>query len=308
MQQRPLIGFLLALLATSMWGAVPIAVQQVLKAMSPTTIVWYRFLVAGLGLFIILGLSKNLPKLVGLSFRQYKFIVLGIMGLSLNFFLFSSALQYISPTTTQVLSQLAPFTMMVVSVLLFRESFGTHQKIGFVLLVVGLIIFFHNQFDEILQFGSYALGMLFGTAAAMIWVLYAISQKLLLARFNSQQVLFIIYIGCAIVFSGVSEPSQFTQLSGVTLACFIFCCLNTLVGYGAYAEALNNWDASKVSAITVLIPIFTMLFSNIGYYSFPDIFADPQMSFLSYIGAFIVVSGTIISVLGHKLVKKNRIR
>ncbi len=285
MKQRPLVGFLLALLATSMWGAVPIAVQKVLAVMTPTTIVWYRFLVAGVGLFIILGFTKKLPKLTNLSFRQYKWILFGILGLSGNFFLFSSALQYISPTTTQVLSQLSPFIMMIVSVLLFRESFGLHQKIGSILLIIGLVTFFHQQFEEILQLGDYALGILFGVGAASIWVLYAISQKLLLARFN-----------------------QFSELDGFTLGCFIFCCLNTLIGYGAYAEALNNWEASKVSAITVLIPIFTMFFSNVGYYSFPDTFTDPQMSFLSYIGAFIVVSGTIISVVGHKLIKKNRIK
>ncbi len=308
MKQRPLLGFSLALLATSMWGAVPIAVQKVLSVMSPTTIVWYRFLVAGLGLLVILGITKKLPKLTNLSFRQYKWILFGILGLSGNFFLFSSALQYISPTTTQVLSQLSPFIMMIVSVLLFRESFGLHQKIGLILLVIGLVTFFHQQFAEILQLGDYALGILFGVGASSIWVLYAISQKLLLARFSSQQILFIIYIGCAIVFSSFATPSQFSELDGFTLGCFIFCCLNTLIGYGAYAEALNNWDASKVSAITVLIPIFTMLFSNIGYYSFPNIFADPQMNFLSYVGAFIVVSGTILSVLGHKLIKKNRIK
>ncbi len=304
MNPNPLLGFLLALLATSMWGAVPIAVQNLLTVMTPTTIVWYRFLTAGLGLLIILGFTKRLPKLIGLSFRQYKFIILGITGLSLNFFFFSSALQYISPTTTQVLSQLSPFTMMIVSVLLFRESFGLHQKFGLILLVSGLIIFFSHQFKEILQFGNYALGIAFGVGASTIWVLYAIAQKLLLARFNSQQVLLIIYLGCAFVFSHSAQPSQLTELSGFTLGCFIFSCLNTLIGYGAYGEALNRWEASKVSAVTVLIPIFTMLFSNIGFLIFPNTFADPKMHISNYIGAIVVVSGTIISVLGHKFIKR----
>ncbi len=308
MKQRPLVGFLLALLATLMWGVLPIAIQKVLTVMTPPTIVWYRFLVAGIGLFIILAITKNLPKFTGLSAKQYRLLFLGIAGLAINFVLFSSALQYVSPTTTQVLSQLSPFLMMIVSVCLFKEILGFFQKIGLIILIIGLIVFFHDQFDEILQLGDYALGIFIGIGGASVWVVYGISQKLLLEKFSSQQILVIIYIGCCIIFTGFANPSQIMQLSGVSLGCFIFCCLNTLIAYGSYAEALNHWDASKVSAVTVLMPIFTMIFSFIGYHYFPDVFIEQKMNFLSYIGAFIVVSGTIISVLGHKLIKKNRIK
>lgn len=58
-QQQPLMGFLFALITAMAWGSLPIALQRVVAVMSPETIVWYRFLVAAIGLWIILGCSKN---------------------------------------------------------------------------------------------------------------------------------------------------------------------------------------------------------------------------------------------------------
>lgn len=304
MQQRPLLGFSLALLATSMWGALAIAAQQVLAVMNAPTLVWYRFVVATLGLLVMLSISKKLPKLTACNAKTWGLAVIGVFGLAANFVLFSSALHYISPTTNQVLWQLAPFTMMFVGVLLFKEQFGKYQKMGLAMLIIGLIAFFNDRFGEILQLGNYALGVLLGASASMIWVAYGIAQKLLLKTFSSQQILLMIYFGCSVVLVPFANLSQITELNGFVLACFIFCCLNTLIGYGAYGEALNHWDASKVSVITTLIPIFTMTFSFIGHYFFPTIFANPDMNSLSYIGAFIVVAGAMISAVGDKLFAK----
>jgi hypothetical protein len=48
MQQRPLRGFTYALIASMTWGTLPIAVQPLLKIIDAETLVWYRFLIAGL--------------------------------------------------------------------------------------------------------------------------------------------------------------------------------------------------------------------------------------------------------------------
>ncbi|OOR99774.1 EamA family transporter [Haemophilus paracuniculus] len=299
--QNPLLGFSLALLAAATWGALAIAAQKVLAVMSAETLVWYRFWVAVVGLLLILGIAKKLPKLTAFSRKEWGLIALGVFGLASNFVLFSEALNYISPTTNQVLWQLAPFAMLFFSVVLFKEKFGLHQKIGLVLLIVGLIAFFNDRFSEILQFNTYAFGILLGASASTIWVAYGIAQKMLSSKLTSQQILLIIYFGCGVVLTPFAADSvPFEQMNGFLLGCFIFCCLNTLIGYGAYGEALNHWEASKVSAVTTLIPIFTMLFSNLGHYLFPDYFSAPNMNFLSYLGAFIVVFGAIFSAIGHK--------
>ena len=154
MTRRPLLGFSLALLATATWGSLPMMAQQVLKYVDVQTLVWSRFVVAAIVLIFVLFLIGRLPKLAKLSLKDWGWVCLGVIGLSTNFVLFADALNYISPTTDQVLWQLAPFTMILCGILFFKEQLKFFQKVGFVLLVIGLIAFFNDHFDEILQFDS----------------------------------------------------------------------------------------------------------------------------------------------------------
>ena len=59
MKQQAGIGILLALTTAICWGALPIAMKQVLEVMEPPTIVFYRFLMASIGLGAILAVKKR---------------------------------------------------------------------------------------------------------------------------------------------------------------------------------------------------------------------------------------------------------
>lgn len=65
--QNVKVGICLALTTAVFWGALPIAMKQVLQVMEPYTIVWYRFLIASVGLFFILYSRKQLPPMRVLS-------------------------------------------------------------------------------------------------------------------------------------------------------------------------------------------------------------------------------------------------
>ena len=184
---------------------------------------------------------------------------------------------------------------------MFKELFGFFQKIGSLLLLLGLVAFFNDKFDELLQLGAYAIGIFVSLLGSLIWVCYGIAQKLLLKQFSSQQILLIIYTCCAVSFSFVATPTQISQIEGVFFwGCFIYCCLNTLIAYGSYGEALNLWDTSKVSLVTTLIPIFTMIFSLLGHFFFPEIFEPLEMNLISYLGSIVVVIGAMLAAVGDK--------
>lgn len=307
MKQQPLAGFLLALTAVTMWGLLPIAIQQVLSSMDSETIVWFRFISSALALFLFLGSIGKLPKLDHLQPRFVFLILLGIIGLSANFFLFNLALNYIPPSSSQVLSPLSSFIMLFAGVFVFKERVGIHQKIGLIILVIGLILFFNQRFADFLEMNRYFKGIVIALCASSFWVGYGIAQKLLLNRFSSQQILLMIYIGCSIIFTPIAHFSQTFELTPFQLACLIFCCLNTIIAYGTYGEALNRWDVSKVSAIMTQIPIFTIIFSNILTELYPHIFHDADLNWVSYLGAVTVVSGAMLSAIGHKFIgKKNK--
>lgn len=102
MKQQPLLGFLFALITAMAWGSLPIALKQVLSVMTPQTIVWYRFVVASLALLILLGYKKKLPQF-SKGGRFIWLVLIGVAGLAGNFFLFNSSLNFIDPSSAQIL-------------------------------------------------------------------------------------------------------------------------------------------------------------------------------------------------------------
>ncbi|SUG64125.1 putative transport protein [Salmonella enterica subsp. enterica] len=183
MKQQAGIGILLALTTAMCWGALPIAMKQVLEVMEPSTIVFYRFLMASIGLGAILAVKRKLPPLR--IFRKPRWLVLlaiATCGLFGNFILFSSSLQYLSPTASQVIGQLSPVGMMVASVFILKEKMRGTQVIGALMLLSGLVMFFNTSLIEIFtRLTDYTWGVIFGVGAAMVWVSYGVAQKSIIA-------------------------------------------------------------------------------------------------------------------------------
>ncbi|CNL16823.1 integral membrane protein [Yersinia frederiksenii] len=301
-KQQAGLGIFLALTTAVFWGALPIAMKQVLEVMEPYTIVWYRFMMAAIGFGVILASRRQLPSLK--LFRQRRWLVLLIIatcGLLGNFIFFSSSLQYLSPTTSQVIGQLSPVGMMVASVLILKERMRISQVIGAGMLICGLLLFFNTSLHEIFtRLTDYTLGVVLGICAAVVWVSYGVAQKVLLRRMASQQILLLLYTLCAIALFPLAKPAVILQLNGWQLACLLFCGVNTLVGYGALAEAMARWQAAQVSALVTLTPLFTLFFSILLALAWPDMFAAPSLNFVGYVGAFVVVAGAMFSAIGHR--------
>ena len=303
MKQQAGIGILLSLTTAVCWGALPIAMKQVLTVMEPPTVVFYRFLMASLGLGSILAIRGKLPPLR--LFRKPRWLALLAIatgGLFGNFLLFSSSLQYLSPTASQVIGQLSPVGMMVASVVVLKEKMRGTQVIGAIMLLCGLVMFFNTSLIEIFtRLTDYTLGVIFGVLAATVWVIYGVAQKVLLRRLASQQILLLLYTLCTLALLPLAQLDKIFQLSDWQLACLVFCGLNTLVGYGALAEAMARWQAAQVSAIITLTPLFTLLFSDLLALAWPDFFAMPLLNLVGYSGAFVVVAGAMYSAIGHRL-------
>ncbi|QBJ10288.1 MULTISPECIES: DMT family transporter [unclassified Rahnella] len=296
------VGILLALITAMSWGSLPIAMKQVLVVMDPFTVVWYRFSMAAVVLGCILAMRRRLPPRA--IFRRPRWLVLVLIatcGLLGNFVLFSSSLQFLSPTASQVIGQLSPVGMMVASVIILKERMRVTQVIGASMLIFGLILFFNTSLIEIFtRLTDYTLGVIFGVGAATVWVIYGVAQKVLLRQLASPQILFLLYTLCSIALLPLASPAVLSQLSGWQFACLLFCGANTLVGYGALAEAMARWQAAQVSALVTLTPLFTLLFSDLLALAWPDFFAVPVLNFIGYLGAFVVVAGAMFSAIGHR--------
>jgi drug/metabolite transporter (DMT)-like permease len=71
-----------------------------------------------------------------------------------------------------------------------------------------------------------------------------------------------------------------------------------LIAYGAFAAALEHWEASRVSAVITLAPLVTLAASAILPSFVPQFLTPSPLSLLGYMGAIAVVFGSMIISLG----------
>lgn len=292
------LGLALSLLTVFLWGILPIALTVTLQALDVYTLTWFRFLFAFGLLAVYLALRQQLP-VQKLRSPFLKLLVIATIFLGLNYLFFLQGLAQTSPANAQVLIQLAPVLFGLGAIAVFKERYVLRQWLGLGTLTLGFALFFHEQVQNlIIAPNRYLIGSGLLVLAAAMWAVYALAQKQLLQKLPSASIMLIIYGGCTLMFTPVAAPQTILSLNPLHLGMLLFCGLNTLVAYGAFAEALDHWEASRVSAVLALTPICTLL-SVWAVSSFiPNLIAPERLTLLGLVGAVLVVSGSITIALG----------
>ncbi|MER3491603.1 MAG: EamA family transporter [Mastigocladus sp. ERB_26_2] len=304
------LGLALSLLTAFLWGILPIALSVTLQKLDVYTVTWFRFLVAFVLLAIYLSVRGKLPTLRQLRSTSWKLLAIATIFLALNYILFLQGLVLTSPYNAELLIQLAPLLMGLGGLVIFRERYTLTQWLGLGILIIGFILFFHEQLllsfvensqksnSSHLHLGfinniilnssqKYLLGSSLIILAAVTWAVYALAQKQLLKSLSSINIMLIIYGGCTLFFSGFAEPQTIFYLDYFHGVTFLFCALNTLIAYGAFSEALEHWEASRVSAVLASTPIITLLSVEFVSVIAPNLIAPEKLTLVGILGAHI---------------------
>ena len=291
-------GLALALTTAVCWGLLPIALKITLTGMDAWTLTWYRFAAAGTALGAFLAWRGRLPLGALRDRRSFWLYAVALLGLVGNYVSYLVALELTTPTVAQILIQLAPLFLLFGGLFVFRERFAPLQWAGFLVLVTGLGVFFHDRFAEVFAIETrLGLGVAIMLFSAVAWAVYALAQKQLLAGLASEQVLFLVYLGAVPLLLLPAHPAEVFALDGLQLGMLAFCCANTVVAYGCFAEALEHWEVSRVSAVVTLAPVFTVLGVHAAGWLWPAAAPAETLSGWNLLGAALVVGGSMTTAL-----------
>lgn len=293
------IGFGLSVFTALLFSLLPIALKGLLGGMDPITITWYRFFFATLFLLGVIASQHGFPSWQTMRKAGLGLLLLASVSLCGNYLLYLLALEHLTPGSAQVLIQTAPVLLLLGSLVFYRERFSRLQWSGLGLVVIGMGIFFHNRLNDIFgNFGDYSMGVLIMMGAAVVWAIYGLAQKRLLGTLSSQTIIVCIYGTGAVLFLPMAKPAQIELLTGVQWIFLLFSVAATSFSYVAFAEAMNRWQASRVSAVLAVVPILTITFVSIGALIVPSVIQPESLTLLSLSGAVLVVVGSILSALG----------
>jgi drug/metabolite transporter (DMT)-like permease len=297
--QRWRLGLWLSLVTVFLWGILPIALTVALQKLDVYTIVWFRFLMSFFLLAIYLRVRGQLPTLNQLRATSGKLLAIATIFLGGNYLLFSQGLALTAAGNAEVIIQLSGVLLGFGGLVIFQERYRQHQWFGVIILTVGFVFFFHAQLNNLISaHGQYIFGSGLVAMGAVFWAIYALAQKQLLQSLSSSSIMLVIYGGCSLLFTPLSKVETILTLDAFHVGVLLFCGLNTIIAYGAFAESLEHWEASRVSAVLALAPIITLTSVWLSSAIFPNLIPPEHLTLIGIIGAFLIVIGSGTIALG----------
>jgi drug/metabolite transporter (DMT)-like permease len=291
------LGLALALLTAGFWATLPVALKLSLEALDAYTLTWVRFAFAALFTLGLLAWRGTLGQFRGLRSGHRLLLSIAAAGLIGNYLGYLIGLAHTTPANAQLLIQSAPLLLALGAIVVFREPVGRGQVLGYLVIALGLGAFFLDQRASAGNPGRYPWGGLLIVLAAASWAVYALAQKQLLLRLSSQAVLLVIYLAASLVLWPLAEPRTLLNLALAHGLAVAYCALNTVGAYGAFAAALDHWQAARVSAILALTPLLTIATVWVCHLAFPHWIAPERLGLLGIVGALAVVGGSVLASL-----------
>lgn len=295
------LGAMLATATMLLWSSLPVALEIALETMDPYTLTWFRFLAAGLVSALWLVGTGRVRRYARVSGAGWILLLIAALALTSNYVFYLLGLARTSPGNIQVIIQLGPVFLALGAMLIYGERYTPVQWAGFAGLLAGLGIFFRDQIAVLAgDIGTYAGGVALIVVAAAVWAAYALAQKQILSELSSPLIMLIIYVTAVVVLAPFASPSQLWSLDGIHAMAVAYCAFNTLAAYAAFSEALNHWEASRVGAILALTPLGTLTVVTLLSGLWPEFVQPETISALGFVGAVIVVGGSMATSLGSR--------
>lgn len=262
-EKRNLVPWIKVTFAVIMWGASFIATKVALRAVSPVTVIWTRFL---LGFLVIAAVVAFRRDLVLPSKRDAAyFAMLGFIGIAFHQWLQATGLQTASASTTSWIVATTPIFMALFGWIFLREALSWLHILGIGLATLGVLLVITKGDFSMLGFERSGMpGNLYILLSAPNWSVFSLLSRRGLARYPAARMMLYV-MGFGWLFSSVmlfSGPGL-TEIASLTIEGWmgilflgVFC---SGVAYIFWYDGLQSASMSQVGALIYLEPLVTVI-------------------------------------------------
>ncbi|HBF39487.1 MAG TPA: EamA family transporter [Firmicutes bacterium] len=171
MKNQNLAGHLLALVTVFIWGVTFISTKILLRELLPVEILFYRFVIAYIVLFLI---YPKIQKSINIR-EELLFLSLGVTGVSFYFLFENIALQFSLASNVSLLISAAPILTAIIAHFTVRDEKMSRGLIGgFLVAIVGIFLVVFNG-KLVLKLNP--IGDMLAIFAALLWAVYSVLLK-----------------------------------------------------------------------------------------------------------------------------------
>lgn len=301
------IGLFFAIITILVWGITFVSTKYLLGNFSPLEILFVRFILAYLGLFLFKPVKLKLEN----KKDNIWFFFAGLSGIIIYQFTENAAISFTTASNVSIIVSICPMFTAIFSQIFFKEKHITvYFVVGFIIAIIGIALVSLNGSNGI---HLNPKGDLLALASAVCWGFYSLSvskiNKMNLDRILcTRRMFFFAVLSMIPVFiygllrndpSSVSfvninfadNISRFSDIRAWLNFCFLglgasaFC-------FVAWNSACNSLGTVKVTVGIYMIPVVTIIFAFF--------ILGEKMTLTGLAGCSITIAGLFISNIKKK--------
>lgn len=282
----------LLLLQQFLASTTHIVAKNAISTVSAPVLLLLRAFVATLGYIIYLKLIHS--KLFKIKRKDfYLFVILGILNIPLNQFLFFNSMRFTSPPNVALAYALSPMFVIIIAFFFLSEKISTMKTAGIVTAILGTVLIL---FEKGIDFSSdNFLGTSLALLASLSWALYTILGKKLVMEYGavyttavSMAFGLLLFLPIFLIIGNTAEISTLTPTDWGQI--FYLGIITSGVAYMLWNFALKHYEAGKVSVFNNLQPVFTTILSVL--------FFQQELSIIFLAGGILTIAGVFITQKG----------
>ncbi|NHM31191.1 DMT family transporter [Neobacillus terrae] len=287
--KQSLFGGIYLSLAAGIWGGTFVVSKYVLDYIPPFTLIWIRYLVAFVVLFLFLKITgrRNKSK-TRMGKQEWLLLIwLGFIG-----YFVSIALQFIGTKlsdahTGAIITSSTPAFMVLFARFILKESLTLKKIISLLLASLGVVTIIGWD----VKIGDYLLGCLILVGAAVTWALLSVYVKVAAQKYSS------LYITTWSIFFALlfTTPAMAVELqnskvefhsSYIILGILYLGVISTAVAFFLWNKGLELMDAGVGSLFFFFQPFTGTL---LGW-----LLLDEKLNSSFFLGGFMILAAVLI--------------
>ena len=293
--KQTILGAICLSLAASIWGGMYVVSKYVLDFIPPLTLVWLRFIIAFVVLYMILKIAEKKQKKT-VTIRKKDWLLFAWIGF-IGYFI-SITCQFIGTKlsdahTGSLVTSATPAFMVIFAAIILKEKLTARRLLSTIIATIGVIIVIGWD----IEIGSYFIGTIILVGAAITWALLSIYVKIASARFSSLVIttyaifFSLFFITPFMIWEFQSNPIEHMNLY-VVLGVLYLGIVSTAGAFFLWNKGLELMDASIGSLFFFFQPIVGSL---LGWF-----LLNETLNSNFFIGGILIICSVFITTFERK--------